>query len=226
VSLAACQRMTCLQAGLAGWLVDVGHAGLCQWWQHDASSAAVLVTPLITFPGVTWLFLRLFSSLLPSSDCLLLPACSVTLTPDGNLTIGIAPGASEGRVNFTALVQWPQNLQPIPPADVLAPGQQGSIADSPQVTQVRRMSSEGQQYRRSQQCWSCSTQACRTCNLNQPSSRWCRLPDADSCCSVSVLTAAVFPDLPRQAAGGQREPPASSMPCFACLAASVTNHIS
>ena len=44
------------------------------------------------------------------------------MTPDGNFTITLAPGASEGRVDFTALVDWPTNLIPFTPGEPHAAG--------------------------------------------------------------------------------------------------------
>lgn len=67
--------------------------------------------------------------------------CSIKTTPDGNLTIALGPGAApEGKIRFTATVDWPVHLQAIQPADLLlAPGQrQTSIAKTPQVAQVLR----------------------------------------------------------------------------------------
>lgn len=63
-------------------------------------------------------------------------------TPDGNLTITLGPGASEGKVRFTATVDWPVHLQAIRPADLLlAPSQRHTeIAKTPQVAQVRASS--------------------------------------------------------------------------------------
>ncbi|KAI7840459.1 hypothetical protein COHA_005761 [Chlorella ohadii] len=73
-----------------------------------------------------------------SNQLIFTPADDTTklaVTPDGNFTITLAPGASEGRVDFTALVDWPTNLIPFTPAQLLAPGQQ-AIADTPQVTEL------------------------------------------------------------------------------------------
>ncbi|KAL4423920.1 hypothetical protein ABPG75_001221 [Micractinium tetrahymenae] len=63
---------------------------------------------------------------------------TVKATPDGNFTIALGPGASEGKVRFTATVDWPVHLQAIQPAELLlAPGQrQTGIAKTPQVAQV------------------------------------------------------------------------------------------
>lgn len=44
------------------------------------------------------------------------------MTPDGNFTISLGPGASEGRVDFTALVEWPTNLIPFTPCELQAAG--------------------------------------------------------------------------------------------------------
>ncbi|KAL4434814.1 hypothetical protein ABPG77_005341 [Micractinium sp. CCAP 211/92] len=62
----------------------------------------------------------------------------VKATPDGNLTITLGLGASEGKVRFTATVDWPVHLQAIQPADLLlAPSQRHTeIAKTPQVAQV------------------------------------------------------------------------------------------
>lgn len=49
---------------------------------------------------------------------------TLTLLPDSNFTISLAPGAKQARVNFTATVHWPREV-PIVPADALvAPGAQ------------------------------------------------------------------------------------------------------
>ena len=63
-------------------------------------------------------------------------ALRLTLLPDGNFTVGLVPGAPEGRVAFTVLVSWSPHLRSFQPDQLLAEGQRG-IANTPQVTQVR-----------------------------------------------------------------------------------------
>ncbi|EFN53802.1 hypothetical protein CHLNCDRAFT_136492 [Chlorella variabilis] len=59
----------------------------------------------------------------------------LTLLPDGNFTVGLVPGAPEGRVAFTVLVSWSPHLRSFQPDQLLAEGQRG-IANTPQVTQL------------------------------------------------------------------------------------------
>lgn len=81
--------------------------------QHPGTHATALLSKVPMLPGGNFVLQRHADCVNPYSVRLR----RLAVTPDGNFTVTLGPGASEGRVDFTALVEWPTNLVPFTPCE-------------------------------------------------------------------------------------------------------------